>query len=110
MCAFISLLLMGRKTQPTNLFQAIFGTLAYQKFLFIYLFVCFRFKSIKISKAISCTCLHQYYLIIQVLPHWNAMTRIHDTQASHSIQTQGWPVIVLSFDVEHRIGYRDYPF
>ena len=34
----------------------------------------------------------------------------HDTPARHSIQTQGPPVAVLSFDVEHHTGMHSYPF
>ena len=34
----------------------------------------------------------------------------HDTSRRHSIQTQGLPVIVLSFDVECHTKIHNYPF
>ena len=34
----------------------------------------------------------------------------HDNPPSHSIQTQGRPVVVLSIDVERHTGIHNYPF
>ena len=49
--------------------------------------------------------------LTNVLPHRNAMLQTgHDTQPSHSIQTRGRPVAVLSIDVERHTGMHSYPF
>ena len=45
-----------------------------------------------------------------VLPHKNVMPQAQDIPSRHSMQTQGYPVVVLFIDVQRHTGIHKYPF
>ena len=69
--------------------------------------VCLGLKLLLTSEVISRRCL---LVACAATPECHAADKGHDTPPSNSIQIQGRPVAVLSFDVERYTGIHSYPF